>query len=61
MSNINKNQLHALIERMPDDSTLEDLQYRLFVLQKLEKAENQLKHGCKTSTFDEMRDLAKKW
>ena len=37
------------------------LQYRLFVLQKLEKAEYQLKQGCKTSTLDETRELVKKW
>lgn len=61
MSNINKKELHDLIERMPDDFTLEDLQYRLYVLQKLEKAEYQLKQGYKTSTLDELRDLVKEW
>ena len=61
MSNINKKELHDLIEHMPDDFTLEDLQYRLFVLQKLEKAEYQLKQGYKTSMLDEMRDLVKEW
>jgi len=61
MSNITKKDLHDLIERMPEDFSLEDLQYRLFVLQKLENAENQLKHGIKTSSLEEMRELAKKW
>ncbi|TFG30146.1 MAG: hypothetical protein EU532_01540 [Promethearchaeota archaeon] len=61
MSNITKKDLRDLIERMPDDFTLEDLQYRLFVLQKLEKAEYQLKQGCKTSNLEEMRELAKTW
>jgi len=61
MSNINKKELHDLIERMPDDFTLEDLQYRLFVLQKLERAEDQLNKGHKTSTLDEMRDIVKEW
>jgi len=61
MSNITKQELHDLIERMPDNFTLEDLQYRIFVLQKLEKAEYQLKQGCKTSTLDEMRKLVQKW
>ena len=61
MSNITKKDLHELIERMPEDFSLEDLQYRLFVLQKLENAENQLKHGSITSSFEEMRELAKKW
>ncbi|HEY0089103.1 MAG TPA: hypothetical protein VGB37_09675 [Candidatus Lokiarchaeia archaeon] len=61
MSHITKKKLHDLIERMPDDFTLEDLQYHLFVLQKLEKAEEQLNQGCKTYTLDEMRSMAKKW
>ena len=61
MSKITKKKLHDLIERMPDDFTLEDLQYHLFVLQKLEKGEEQLKQGCKTYTLDEMRKMAKKW
>jgi len=61
MSNVTKKELHELIERMPEDFTLEDLQYRLFVLQKLEKAEDQLKQGIKTSTLNEMRELTKKW
>ncbi len=61
MSNINKKDLHDLIERMPDNFSLEDLQYRLFVLQKLEKAEHQITQGCKTYNLDEMRELVKNW
>ena len=61
MSKITKKKLHDLIERMPDDFTLEDLQYHLFVLQKLEKAEEDLKQGCKTYTLDEMRKMTKNW
>jgi len=61
MSKITKKKLHDLIERMPDDFTLEDLQYHLFVLQKLEKAEEDLKQGCKTYTLDEMRKITKNW
>jgi len=60
MSKITKKKLHDLIEKMPDDFTLEDLQYHLFVLQKLEKAEEQLSQGCKTCTLDEMRRMTKK-
>jgi len=61
MSKITKKELHDLIERMPNNFTLEDLQYRLFVLQKLERAENQFKQGCKTTNLDEMRELVKSW
>lgn len=61
MSNISKQILHDLIERMPEDFTLEDLQYRLFILQKLEKAETQLINGIETSSLNDMRELVKQW
>ena len=61
MSKITKKKLHELIEKIPDDFTLEDLQYHLFVLQKLEKAEEDLKQGCKTYTLNEMKKITKKW
>jgi len=61
MSKITKKTLHDLIEKLPDDFTIEDLQYHLFVLQKLEKAEEQLIEGCSTYTLEEMRVLAKNW
>ncbi|MHA1491363.1 MAG: hypothetical protein ACTSRI_17135 [Promethearchaeota archaeon] len=44
---------------MPDGFTLEDFQYQIFVLQKLEKAEEQLEQGCKTYSVGEMRILRK--
>jgi hypothetical protein len=61
MSNSSKKGLHELIERMPVGFTLEDLQYLLFLLQKLEEAEEQIEEGNKTSTLSEMKDLLKKW
>ncbi len=61
MSKITKETLHNLIESMPDDFTLEDLQYHLFILQKLEKAEDQLNNGCKKYTLEEMRQFVKNW
>ncbi len=61
MSNITKKELHDLIERMPEGFTLEDLQYRLFILQKLEKAEEQIEKGSNTSKLSEMKNLLKQW
>lgn len=61
MININKKQLHELIDRMPENFTLEDLQHRIFILQKLAKAEEQMEQGCETTSLAEMRELAKSW
>ncbi|TXT60515.1 MAG: hypothetical protein BAJALOKI2v1_100061 [Promethearchaeota archaeon] len=61
MSNITKKELHDLTERMPEGFTLEDLQYRLFILQKLEKAEEQIEKGINTSNLSEMKNLLKQW
>ena len=32
-----KEQLHDLIDKLPDDFTLEDVQYRLYVLEKMRR------------------------
>ncbi len=32
-----KNQVSELLERLPDDCTLEDVQYHLYVVEKIEK------------------------
>lgn len=61
MVKITKKQLHDLIEGMRESFTLEDLQYELFILQKLERAEEQLENGCKTLSLEEMRSLGNKW
>jgi len=61
MSKITKKRLHQIIDNMPEDFSLEDLQYELFILQKLEKAEEQLEQGCETYTLDEMRKMANQW
>lgn len=61
MTNQLKDEVIELIRKLPDDATLEDIQYHLFVKQKLEIAENQIKEG-KTSPHDEvMERLREKW
>lgn len=50
-----------LIENLPNDVTLDDIQYHLFVIQKLQKAEHQISSG-ETIPHDEvMEKLKKKW
>ena len=56
-----KEDIISLIQELPDDTTLEDIQYHLFVKQKLLRAEEQIKEG-KTIPHEEVMEKArKKW
>jgi len=56
-----KEDIISLIQELPDDATLEDIQYHLFVKQKLLRAEEQIKEG-KTIPHEEVMEKArKKW
>jgi len=54
-----KEEVIKLIQDLPEDITIEDIQYHLFVKQKLLKAEQQIIDG-KTSPHDEVMERAKK-
>jgi hypothetical protein len=56
-----KEDIISLIQELPDDTTLEDIQYHLFVKQKLLRAEEQIKEG-KTIPHEEVMEKARaKW
>jgi hypothetical protein len=56
-----KEDIINLIQELPDDATLEDIQYHLFVKQKLLRAEEQIKEG-KTNLHEEVMEKARrKW
>lgn len=48
------------MKEMPDDCTYEDIQYHLYVLQKIEKGLTDAKAG-KTYTTDQMKMKLKRW
>jgi len=50
-----------LIRNLPNDVTLEDIQYHLFVKQKIQKAEQQIEAGETIPHKDVMEKLEKKW
>ncbi len=54
-----KEQVIKLIQNLPEDITLEDIQYHLFVKQKLLKAEKQIREG-KTIPHEQVMERAKK-
>ena len=54
-----KELLQRLLDRLPDDATLEDVQYQIYVLQKIQAGEEDLAAG-RTVSHDELkRDLAR--
>lgn len=56
-----KEEVIELIKELPEDITLEDIQYHLFVKQKLLKAEKQIREG-KTIPHEQVMEKArKKW
>lgn len=56
-----KEDIIKLIQDLPDDVTLEDIQYHLFVRQKLQKAEEQIKEGKTIPHEEVMEKIRKKW
>ena len=54
-----KEDIIKLIQDLPDDATLEDIQYHLFVKQKLLRAEEQITQG-KTVPHEQVIEKARK-
>jgi acetyl-CoA carboxylase beta subunit len=49
-----------LIKKLPDDSTFEDIQYHIYIAEKLKKARQQISEG-KVSTQKEAEKRLDKW
>ena len=56
-----KEEIIELIQNLPDDVTLEDIQYHLFVRQKLLRSEEQIKEGETLSHEEVMEKVRNKW
>ncbi|MFH1260102.1 MAG: hypothetical protein ABII74_09920 [Elusimicrobiota bacterium] len=55
-----KQEVSKLISLLPDNSSLEDIQYHLYVLQKIEKGLKDAKHG-RVCTQKEVEKRLEKW
>ncbi|MHB9139516.1 MAG: hypothetical protein ACYC4Q_08940 [Victivallaceae bacterium] len=55
-----KENLKQLIKTIPDESTFEDIQYQLFIVEKLARSREQIRNG-KTHTQSEVEKRLKKW
>lgn len=55
-----KQEVSELLRRLPEDCSLEDIQYHLYVLQKIERGLQDAKEG-RTYTQEEVEKLMAKW
>jgi predicted transcriptional regulator len=55
-----KEELHALIDKLPDDASIEDVQYRLYVLDTIKRGEEAIDRG-EGLTPDEAKARLAKW
>ena len=55
-----KNKVAELIHHLPEDSTLEDIQYHLYVLEKISKGQQSIKDGKGVSN-EEAKARLSKW
>ena len=58
--NVTKEKLTTLIKELPDTVDIEDVMYRLLLLQKIEAGESAIKEGRTLSHSDVMKRLSKK-
>ena len=54
-----KELIRKLLDQMPDDATIEDIQYHIFVLQKIQAGEADLEAGRIATNDQVMHDLAR--
>lgn len=55
-----KQEVEQLLEHLPDDSTLEDIQYHLYVLEKIRRGQADVAAG-RTYTHEEVRARMQRW
>lgn len=55
-----KQEVSDLLNRLPDDCTLEDVQYHLYVLQKIERGLKDIEEG-RIYTQEEVEKKMSKW
>jgi len=55
-----KQEINKLLDRLPDDCSLEDVQYHLYVLQKIERGLRDAEEG-RTYSQEQVEERMKKW
>lgn len=56
-----KQTVRALLDRLPDDCSVEDVLYHLYVLQAVERGQADVVAGCTISHEEVERAMRRKW
>ena len=54
-----KNEIRALLDKLPDDCTLEDVQYHLYVLEKIHRGQEDIRNGRHYTSEQAREQLSK--
>jgi len=60
MSNNIKDEVMSLIKKLPDDTTLEEIMYHLYVRQQIMEGLQDIEQG-KVYSLKEIKDMSKQW
>lgn len=55
-----KQEVNRILKRLPDDCSLEDVQYHLYVLQKVQRGLKDAEEG-RTYTQEQIRKMMSRW
>lgn len=55
-----KQDVEELLKRLPDDSTIEDIQYHLYVLEKIRRGRDDIRDGRGLS-HEQVKERLSKW
>ncbi|MFN0052682.1 MAG: hypothetical protein ACKV0T_10860 [Planctomycetales bacterium] len=55
-----KTDVRAILDRLPEDASLEDIQYQIYVRQKIERGLKDVREG-RTVTHEEAQRQLEKW
>lgn len=55
-----KDEVRQLLDKLPDDASLEDIQYRIYVIQSVERGLKDLEEG-RVVSHDEVKQRMGKW
>lgn len=55
-----KEEVEQLLHQLPDDSTIEDIQYHLYVLEKIRRGQDDIASG-RRFTHEEARERLERW
>ncbi len=55
-----KQDVRELLDHLPDDATIEDIQYHLYVLEKVRRGRDDIRNG-RGVTHEQARERLQKW